>query len=343
MTETSNPYKRIAEAVTQATSLAANATGLGRKGLIEQGLVVEAYGTLLKLESLLPVARAAISREPERQSEDPRPGRPNEPTALLFVELMHFFETIGRLNAALVDVYYPGLAARLREAYGEDIEMSHYLAQYIEPHYAIKPEHRALIDNLMDGPHGGWFDYRYYRYGRVERHQDGPALLEAVERLLPECKTELGRLIRDNWQLRDFVEQSADIKIDVGSIDASTGKVTIAHGATVHGGVVSAMGSTVSLTAQSSTSNDSIVALIPLFLSAISELKVKMEPSMAAQVAADIHRLEEETALSKPRKAWYELTVTSLKEALSALGAVAGPAISIADKILDALRRHVGP
>jgi hypothetical protein len=340
MPDASDRYEAILNAIREA-SLAVRTSAPRRPGLLEQGLIIEAYGSLLRLESLVPAARESLTQPRELRRSDDRSLEPTDSPRLLLDELLRFFQSVGRLNAALVDIYYPGLASRLREAYSYDIEITHFFADHVEPHYKIQAQHRALIDAILDTQKAEWYDYRHYGRYRFDRSEEnGSKLLEAVEHLLPDCKSELGQMIREHWELRDFVERVADVKIEIGSIDASAGRISLGDGAQVQGGIVSAVSSTVSVGTPTTHESDAQAELLRQLTSAIAELKGRLPAPVARQVETDLRRLEEEAALAHPRRAWYELTVSGLKEALSAVGAIAAPAMAIADQILSILSKR---
>jgi hypothetical protein len=75
---------------------------------------------------------------------------------------------------------------------------------------------------------------------------------------------------------------------------------------------------------QSNASED-VKNLIKKLGDQISSTSSKIDPEKAQQMGADIKTLSEEVKNSKPRRKWYELSLSGLKEAAEAVGEIGKP------------------
>ncbi|HEV7787150.1 MAG TPA: hypothetical protein VGQ28_17545 [Thermoanaerobaculia bacterium] len=77
--------------------------------------------------------------------------------------------------------------------------------------------------------------------------------------------------------------------------------------------------------------------LVKALATEVAALAERVDKEHAEQMGSDLTRLSEEMAKSKPRRAWYEVSLKGLKEGAEAAGAIAKPVLDIVSKLTPLL------
>lgn len=69
----------------------------------------------------------------------------------------------------------------------------------------------------------------------------------------------------------------------------------------------------------------------------VALIGLKIDPAVAQQMGSDVKALSEELTKAKPRRAWYEVTLSGLKEAAEGIGEIGKPIIETVLKLMPLL------
>jgi len=81
-------------------------------------------------------------------------------------------------------------------------------------------------------------------------------------------------------------------------------------------------------------SNPELAPLLAQLTQAVEQVLAHLSAEQAAEVREDLERLQEELQKPQPRKKWYNLSIEGLIQAAKNVGAIGGPVIELAGKIL---------
>jgi hypothetical protein len=81
-------------------------------------------------------------------------------------------------------------------------------------------------------------------------------------------------------------------------------------------------------------SNPDLAPLLAQLTQAVEEMLKHLPAEQAQETRDDLKRLQEELQKPQPRKKWYNLSIEGLIQAAKNVGAIGGPVIELAGKIL---------
>lgn len=167
-------------------------------------------------------------------------------------------------------------------------------------------------------------------------------LLNPVRRLLLKS----GRMVNtiESWQThlesvgqRLQVSRSALIhiqEIKVASDNRTTNIGSIGPGAIVNiAEYMANVTNTVTQNVNGSTQPDEVKALVASLTAKIKEASAYIDPDKTKQMGSDLESLSKEMTQAKPRRQWYELSLSGLKEAAEAVGQVGKPILEVIGKL----------
>jgi hypothetical protein len=94
---------------------------------------------------------------------------------------------------------------------------------------------------------------------------------------------------------------------------------------------------TVNQNVNQSEQSDELKETVKKLAEQVALIGTKIDPEIAEQMGSDVKALSDELTKSKPRRAWYEVTLTGLKEAAEAVGEVGKPIIETVLKLMPLL------
>ena len=80
--------------------------------------------------------------------------------------------------------------------------------------------------------------------------------------------------------------------------------------------------------------NPELAPLLAQLTQAVERMLAHLSAEQAAEVREDLERLQEELQKPQPRKKWYNLSIEGMIQAAKTVGAIGGPVIELAEKIL---------
>lgn len=317
-----SPRDALADRFSEVFADASEALGKRTLQPIEVAAVLKLYDAVLRLSTNLSQVRTILSSaQPTVESS------PNDQTSLSSPErqvFQRFFEgvrdfdhALDSIDLAIVDIFYPGLAAALHRSASFDMHFHDYFNRMLVPQFGLTREDvPASLKRLINRFDDRW-DYRR-SHDLLEslpssfRRSDEPITEEALAAVsdvcdsIQRCRVEVARLVRETWSFRELTDagtfRRVSVEVTMGDKFENVSQSTVINKSQVD---------------QSFTETSSISA------NELTEMLTELATIIAAtrnhEAAEQFEAFREEAERERPRKAVLQTLWTSITALLPSI------------------------